>query len=339
MDLIKKFREKASSDPKRIVLPETDDERVLQAARIIIKEKIAKLVFLGKPETIEKQAKKHHLDINNVEIIDHLRSERFGEFAADFYKQRKHSGITEEEAKKNLSHPVYFAAMLLKNGLADGYVAGAANTSRLVARSAIYCVGPDKSIGTVSSSFIMIIPDCQLGYEGLFLFADCGVVPNPSAKQLCNIAISTAELTKSVCGIEPLVAMLSYSTKSSGAGDMVDKIRHATKLVKEKKPDLKIEGELQVDAAIVPEVARIKAPDTKLGGRANVLIFPDLESGNISYKLVQRLARARAVGPLLQGLNKPCSDLSRGCSVDDVVDAVAVTAIRAQQTASQEKNK
>jgi phosphate acetyltransferase len=219
--------------------------------------------------------------------------------------------------------------MLTRAGEADGFVAGASHTTPDVAKAAIYCLGVDERLGTISSSFIMILSDENFGEKGVFLFADCGIVPEPSAKQLAGIAISTAELGRTVLGLSPRVAMLSYSTKDSARGKLVDKVKEATRLVKDLAPDLIVDGELQVDSAIVPEVAQIKNPNGIIKGDANILIFPNLEAGNIGYKLVNRLARARALGPLLQGLNKPCSDLSRGCSVEEIIDCVAVTAIRA----------
>lgn len=326
-----RIQEKARSNPKRIVLPESYEPRVIMAAKKIQNLGIAELVFLGDRKKIEQEAKNYSLDISRIEIVDYLKSDDFTRYVNTYYELRKHTGITKDQAEKTLNNPIFYGAMMLRDDKVDGFVAGSVNTSGNVARAVLHCLGVNEDIGTVSSCFIILVPDCPFGDNGLFVFADCGIVPNPSSKQLSNIAISTADLMKQVCRVEPRTAMLSYSTHSSAEGHLVDKVAEATSLVKEKRPDLLIEGELQVDTAIVPEVAKIKAPQSKLAGRANVLIFPDLEAGNISYKLVQRLAKARAVGPLLQGLNKPCSDLSRGCSVDDIVDAVAVTVIRTQQ--------
>lgn len=307
MQIIKKIREKAKRLHKTIVLPEADELRTIQAAKIINKTGIAKVVLL-RPQDIEP--------------------DKLEEFSAIYYELRKHKGISPEEARAAIKRPLYYAAMLTRQGEADGFVAGASHTTPDVARAAIYCLGVDSRFKTGSSAFIMAVPDCRYGEEGAFVFADCGIVPEPSAENLANIAISAAELAELVLEFTPRVAMLSYSTKGSAGGRLVDRVKEATELVKKIKPSLLIDGELQVDSAIVPEVARIKDPGSKLGGRANVLIFPNLEAGNISYKLVQRLANARAVGPLLLGLNKPCSDLSRGCEVDDIIDCVAVTAIR-----------
>ena len=309
MKIIKKIRERAKNIPKTIILPEADELRTRQAAKIINKQGIAKAVLLG-PQDIDPR--------------------KLDEFSAVYYELRKHKGISPQEAKDTIRDPLYYAAMLVRQGEADGFVAGASHTTPDVARAAIYCLGVDSRFITASSAFIMAVPKCKYGEEGTFVFADCGIVPEPSAENLANIAISAAELVRQVLEFTPRVAMLSYSTKGSAGGRLVDRVTEATELIKKSQPDLLVDGELQVDTAIVPEVAQIKYPGSKLAGRANVLIFPNLEAGNISYKLVQRLANARAVGPLLLGLNKPCSDLSRGCGVDDIVDCVAVTAIRAQ---------
>jgi phosphate acetyltransferase len=328
--MLETIKKRAGLNLKKIVLPESYEPRVVQAAKEVKDQGIAELVFLGNKKKIEKEAKKHSLDLSQIEIVDYLNSENFPRYVATYYELRKHSGTTKKQAEKVLSNSIFYGAMMTRFGEVDGFVAGAINTSGNVAKAALHCLGVDKNVGTVSSSFIIIVPDCKLGDEGLFIFADCGIVPNPSPKQLANIAISTADLMKQVLKVEPKIAMLSYSTHSSARGHLVDKVTEATSLARRMRPDLLIEGELQVDSAIVPEVAKIKAPGSKLAGQANILIFPNLEAGNISYKLVQRLAKARAVGPLLQGLNKPCSDLSRGCSVEDIVDTIAATAVRAQ---------
>jgi len=311
MDTINKIRNKAKSSVKTIVLPEAQDERVREAAEIISRQGIANAVLL----TPDKMGPKD--------------KERF---SAEFYALRKIKGTSLREAKETLENPLYYAAMMVRCGLADGFVAGADNTTPDVVRAAIYCLGVDESMGLASSCFIMAVPDCPYGEEGTFVFSDCGVIPEPNSRQLAFIAITAAELVKKVLDFAPRIALLSYSTKGSSKSKYVDEVKEALQTVKEMRPDLLIDGELQVDAAIVPEVAEIKYPGSLLCGKANVLIFPDLEAGNISYKLVQRLAKARAIGPLILGLNKPCSDLSRGCDVDDIVDCVAVTAIRAQSS-------
>lgn len=307
-DIVKDIRQRAGQRQKLIILPEKDDLRIQEAAKIITKEKIARIILLGK---------------------EGLESKKIDAFAQIFFEARKHKGVTIAQAREAVSHPLYYAAMMVRAGEADGFVAGAAHSTPDVARAAIYCLGVDERIRTVSSCFIMVVTDKSFGENGVFVFADCGIIPQPTSQQLAQIAISSAELVKNVFEIQPRVAMLSYSTKGSAKGPLVDKVREATQLVRQQRPDLLIDGELQADAAIVAEVAKIKDPQNILAGRANVLIFPDLEAGNISYKLVQRLAKARAIGPLLQGLNKPASDLSRGALAEDIVDTVAVTALRA----------
>ena len=250
-------------------------------------------------------------------------------YIEEFYELRKAKGADIETIKKLFDDPLYYAAMLTRDGKVDGFVAGAAHTTADVCRSAITGIGIDQRLMIASSCFIMVVPNCAYGDEGTFIFADCGVVPEPNARQLACIGIAAAELGAKVLGFTPRIAYLSYSTKGSAKGKSIDRIQEALKILNEMEPQLLADGELQVDSAIVPEVAKIKFPDSPVGGKANVLIFPNLEAGNICYKMTERLARARAIGPLLMGLKKPCSDLSRGCSIDDVVDCVAVTAIRA----------
>lgn len=308
MEIVETIRQKAKVKNKIIALPESQDNRVKEAAEIIERERIARILLLDSGM---------------------LDAKKQDEYANAYYELRKHKGITLEQANESLRNPLYYAAMMTRFGDADGFVAGAAHTTPDVARAAIQCLGVDDRINVASSCFLMIVPDCPYGENGAFIFSDCGIVPDPDARQLACIAISNAEVAENIFGITPRVALLSYSTKGSAKGKSIDKIKEALVLAGQMKPGLLVDGELQADAAIIPEVARIKSPEGLLGGRANVLIFPNLESGNISYKLVQRLANARAVGPLVVGLNKPCSDLSRGCSVEDVVDAVAVTAIMA----------
>jgi phosphate acetyltransferase len=309
MDTISLIRRRAASDLKTVVLPEIEDQRTLEAVKIIRKEKIANVLLL-EPDKVGSQEKE--------------------KYAQQYYELRKAKGMTIEQARQVLQDPLYIADMMARNGVVDGCVAGASHTTADIARAAIHCLGINENFGIASSCFIMAVPDCEYGEDGTFVFADCGIIPDPNPRQLACTAVSTAELAKKVLAFTPRVAFLSYSTRGSSAGRLVDKVREALDLARQMQPDLLIDGELQVDAAIVPEVTRIKYPDSPIQGRANVLIFPDLNSGNISYKLVQRLAKARAVGPLIVGLNKPCSDLSRGCTVDDIVDCVAVTAIRAQ---------
>jgi phosphate acetyltransferase len=235
-----------------------------------------------------------------------------------------------DTARGLFDDPLYYAAMMVRNGKADGFVAGAAHTTADVARTSIWCLGVDERVNIACSCFIMVVPDCSYGEKGVFVFADCGIVSDPNPRQIASIALVSSELAGKILGLPPRIALLSYSTKGSAKGRNIEKVREALALFKEMSPDILIDGEMQLDAAIIPEVAEIKCPDSPIGGKANVLVFPNLEAGNIGYKLVQRLAKARAVGPLILGLNKPCSDLSRGCLIEDIVDCVAVTAIRAQ---------
>ncbi|MDD5729585.1 MAG: phosphate acyltransferase [Candidatus Omnitrophica bacterium] len=309
METLKKIREKARTDLKTIVLPEYYDKRVAEAAKIIQQEGLAKVILLDKDK------------------MDRGDKERYIE---EYYQMRQGKGMDLETARKLFEDPLYYAAMMAREGKADGFVAGAAHTTADVARAAIHCIGMQEDINIASSCFIMVVPGCRYGEDGTFIFADCGIIPEPNGRQLACIAYSSAKLINKVLGFTPYIAMLSYSTKGSADCRSTPKITEALGLLKQMAPDLIADGELQVDAAIIPEVARIKTPNSPMAGRANVLIFPNLEAGNISYKLVERLAGARAIGPLILGLNKPCSDLSRGCSAEDVVDCVAVTAIRAQ---------
>ncbi len=309
MDTIKIIRAKAKSQPKTIVLPENDDQRVVEAASFIEKEGIAKAILLTEDK------------------IDLKEKERY---IAEYYEMRRDRGVDLETVRKIFQDPLYYAAMLTREGKVDGFVAGASHTTADTVRAAIHCIGVDERIKIASSCFITVVPNCPYGEKGTFLFADCGIIPEPNQRQLACIAIACARLASKVLDITPRIALLSYSTKGSAQGKSIDEIVDTLGLIREMAPDLLVDGEMQVDAALVPEIAKIKYPDSTVAGRANILIFPDLEAGNIGYKLVQRLAGARALGPLLLGLNKPCSDLSRGCSVEDVVDCVAVTAIRAQ---------
>ncbi len=314
MSVIQKIRDKAKRQSVTIVLPEGHDPRVRKAYEFMQTEKVAKTILLEK---------------------DQLDPKKVDQYTEEFFQLRQHKGISKDEAHQTILHPVFFGAMMVREGLADGFVAGAATTTPDVAKAALYCLGIDRRIATISSCFIMIIPACKygpkIGTDSVFVFADCGIIPDPTTRQLSQIAISASELGAKVLDLTPRVAMLSYSTKGSASGRFVERIREATAMLKETAPDLIVDGELQVDAAIVPEVAKFKFPDSPIQGDANILIFPNLEAGNISYKLVERLTGGRALGPLLLGLVKPCSDLSRGCSWEDVVDCTAVTAIRCHQ--------
>lgn len=309
MNAIIKIRKLAKKKIKTIVLPEYEDERTIQAARILKQESIANPLVLT-PDLIDK----NELD----------------RYIQQYYQMYKSKDIDLDRVKKLFSNSLYYAAMMTHEGKADGLVAGAIHTTADVARACIRCIGLEEKYTIASSCFIMDVPNCQYGENGTFIFADCGVIPDPNARQLSCIAITAAELAAKVLDITPKVAFLSYSTKGSAKTKSAEKISEALALIKEQSPDILADGEMQADAAIVPEVAKIKCPDSPLNGEANVLIFPNLEAGNISYKLVQRLSGCRAIGPLFLGLNKPASDLSRGCFVDDIVDSVAVSAIRAQ---------
>lgn len=308
MDIIAQIRHKARLAGKRIVLPEYNDKRVVEAAKVIAREKIAEVELLT-PDKVSAADKERYI--------------------AAYLDQHKSKGVPLDEVKALFEDTLYAAAMMTREGKFDGLVAGASHTTPDMARAAIRCLGIEERFICVSSCFVMAVPRCRYGEQGTFIFADCGIIPDPNARQLACIALSAAELAHKVLDITPRIAFLSYSTKGSAKTKAAEKICEALSALQEMSPNILADGELQVDAAIVPEVARIKFPDSPVGGKANVLIFPNLEAGNIGYKLVERLAGARALGPLMLGLNKPASDLSRGCSVDDIVDCAAVTAIRA----------
>jgi phosphate acetyltransferase len=326
--LLEKIREKAAKRVKTIVLPETDDPRTIEAAGRILDRSIARLILIGKEDVVAAGIKSGNKDL--IRIIDPATFKDTAAMAAEYYEMRKAKGVSPEEARETVAKDyVTFGAMLVRRGLADGFVAGANHTTPDVIRAALRCLPIDKSIGVVSGAFLMGVPSCEFGAKGVFVFADCGVNPNPNARQLAGIAVSSASLFKQLVGETPRVALLSYSSQGSAHGEMVDKVVEAVKRAREIAPNLALDGEFQADSAIVPEIAKIKCSKSDVAGRANVLIFPDLNSGNICYKLTQRLAKARAIGPLLQGFTKPCSDLSRGCNADDIVDAVAITSLRA----------
>lgn len=321
--LLNEMKQKASQKKKTIVLPESHDERVLKAAEILTKEKIVDVITLGDENVIQTNAKKLNVNLYGIKIINPETSEKFNEFSKTLYELRKHKGLTLDEAKNLIKKDLFFGAMLVREGIADGSVAGSASATADVLRAAIQCVGMAEGISIVSSFFLMIFPEIT------YSFADCAVVPNPTEEQLADIAISTADNHKKLTNENPYVAMLSFSTKGSAEHELVDKVRNATKLVQSKRVDIIVDGELQFDAAIIESVGKKKAPDSPVSGKANVLIFPDLNAGNIGYKIAQRLGKAEAVGPIVQGLKKPLFDLSRGCSVDDIVNTVAIAALMA----------
>ena len=329
MKLVEQIIAQAKKFNKRIVLPEGTEPRTLQAASIILKEGIARLILLGEPGKIEEEARKLGVDISGASLVDPKTDSRREHYASIMLEMRKSKGLTEEEAFRLLNDPLYFGTLMIKAGDADGEIAGAINSTGDVLRPAFQYVKTLPGVSVVSGAFMMFVNNPAFGHDGILVFADCAVMPDPDEKQLAEIAVTTARTAKAIVGLEPRVAMLSFSTKGSAKHEMVDKVVNATRLAREMAPDLMIEGELQVDAALVDEVARLKAPGSDVAGKANVLVFPTLESGNIGYKLVQRLANAEAIGPVLQGMAAPINDLSRGCSVNDIVIMVAITANQA----------
>lgn len=330
MDLMQNIKTMARQANKCIVLPEGTEERTLRAANIILEEKIARLILIGNKETIMSRAAEWNLtNIEQAQIIDPENNPKAEFYAEMLYELRKNRGVDMEKAKELVKNPLYLGTLLIKNKEADGEVAGALNATGDVLRPAFQIVKTLPGVSVVSGAFIMVMQDKQWGDNGLIVFADCAAHPNPNAQELAEIAVVTAETAKNVAGIEPRVAMLSFSTKGSAKHEMVDKVVEATNLARQMNPNLVIDGELQADAAIVPSIASSKAPDSPLVGKANVLVFPTLEVGNIAYKLVQRLANAEAIGPVMQGMAAPINDLSRGCSIDDIVNVVAITANQA----------
>ena len=332
MAFIDEIKNRAKQDIKKIVLPESDDDRTLNATSEVLKQKFAKIILIGNKERILKRAKELNLNnLDEVEIVDPNNSDKYDEFVEQFYELRKNKGMTIEKAKEFMKDNIYFGMMMVKQGYADGLVSGAIHSTSDTLRPALQILKTAPGTKLVSAFFMMIVPNCIYGENGVFLFSDSGLNENPDSDALSEIALSSSKSFELLTGKTPKIAMLSYSSHGSAKSELTEKVIKATNLVKEKAPDLLVDGELQLDAAIIPEVAEYKAKGSPLKGEANILIFPDLNAGNIGYKLVQRLAKAEAYGPLCQGIAKPVNDLSRGCSSKDIEGVVAITAVQAQE--------
>ena len=331
MSFIEDVKAKAKARMKTIVLPEAEDKRTLEAAQQIKKEGFANLILLGNKETVEKDARNYGFDVSGIEVVDPKTSPSLDDYVTCLAELRKSKGMTEEEARKLLTESnTYFAVMMVKKGDADGLVSGACHSTADTLRPSLQILNTKPGTKLVSAFFVMVVPDCPYGENGTFVFSDCGLNQNPTAEELAAIAESSAESFRFLVGKEPKVAMLSYSTMGSAKHDDVTKVQEATRIAKENNPNLLLDGELQLDAALVESVASLKAPNSKVAGHANTLIFPNLDAGNIGYKLVQRLAKAEAYGPMTQGIARPVNDLSRGCSAEDIVGVVAITAVQCQ---------
>ena len=330
MELLDHIKQNAKNHNKRIVLPEGYEERTIKAADIAIKEKLAQIILIGDPAEINSHAAKLGLkNISKATIINPKSHGKRDHYIDMMVELRKSKGMTREEASKLIEDPLYLGVMMVKNGDADGEVSGADHSTGDVLRPAFHYIKTAPGISVVSGAFIMILPDKNFGENGVIIFADGAVHPNPNEKELAEIAVATAHTAKAIAGFEPRIAMLSFSTKGSAKHELVDKVVNATRIAKEMAPELQIDGELQVDAALIEAIGKSKAPGSTIAGKANILIFPDLNSGNIAYKLVQRLAHAEAIGPVLQGMAAPINDLSRGCSVNDIVSMIAITSLQA----------
>jgi len=330
MHPLERIIQEAQRNPLRIVLPESTDPRMIEAARQATDKKVAKVSLLGFPAQIREAAKSAGFSLEGIPLIDMESHPKKMEWISLFAERRAHKGVTVEKAAEILSDPLFYGAMMVKEGEVDGMVAGAVNSTSNVSRASLWIIGPQPGIKTVSSCFLMIVPNCPYGVDGALMYGDCGLVTNPNEEQLADIAIATAESTQALLGVEPIVALLSFSTYGSAKDPLVDKVVNATKLVKQRRPDLKVDGELQGDAALIESIGKRKAPTSSVAGKANTLIFPDLNAGNIAYKLTERLAKAEAYGPLYQGLALPINDLSRGCSAKDIYNTIAITCVQAQ---------
>ena len=330
MSFIEEIKQRAKKQIKTIVLPEATDIRILKAAETVKQERYAKTILIGDEEQVRKIAKQNTIDIEGIKIIDPLKSERTQEYAQKLFELRKAKGLTEEQAQKLVLDPVYFGMMMVKNEDADGLVSGACHSTSDTLRPALQILKTAPNTKLVSAFFVIVVPNCEYGSNGTFIFADSGLNEEPNSDALSEIAISSSKSFEQLVGEKAKVAMLSYSTYGSAHSASTEKVIEATKLVREKAPEILVDGELQLDAAIIPEVAEFKAKGSPLKGEANVLVFPDLGAGNIGYKLAQRLAKAEAYGPLCQGIAKPVNDLSRGCSASDVAGVIAITAVQAQ---------
>lgn len=330
MAFIDELKDKAKRDIKNIILTESEDKRVLEAAQKVKNQGFANVILIGNEEDANKLAKENNIDISGIQIINPETSDKFEEYANAFYELRKAKGMTPEKARETMKDNMYFGTMMVKLGDADGLVSGACHSTANTLRPALQILKTAPGTKLVSAFFLMVVPNCEYGENGIFIFGDSGLVENPNPDELSEIAISSSKSFKQLTGKESKVAMLSYSTYGSAHSELTEKVIEATKLLKEKMPDLICDGELQLDAAIIPEISASKAPGSSLKGEANTLIFPNLDAGNIGYKLVQRLAKAEAYGPLCQGIARPVNDLSRGCNSDDIVGVVAITAVQAQ---------